>query len=57
MVIEVGTLVAVGVPTILAVVWLVRLEGRINVGDQRFEDIQNRLERIEHKLDSANGQA
>lgn len=55
MTIEMGTLVAVGLPCIGGIVWLVRLEGRINVADSRQTDIIGRLERIEHKLDKANG--
>ena len=48
------------------VVWAVRQEGRINahdqlfvtrekVADERHEDLKERLERIERKLDKANG--
>jgi hypothetical protein len=36
-------------------VWLVQLEGRIKVHESRHEDIIGRLERIEGKLDRANG--
>ena len=52
--IELGTLIAGAIPVIGAIVWLVRLEGRINVSDSRHEDIIGRLKRIEYKLD--NGQ-
>jgi len=38
-----------------AIVWLVRLEGRINLNDSRHEDITSRLIRIETKLDRSNG--
>jgi tetrahydromethanopterin S-methyltransferase subunit G len=31
------------------------LEGRINVADARHEDIVDRLERIERKIDHSNG--
>jgi len=34
------------------VVWLVRLEGRINVTDSRYAEIIRRLERIEKKQDA-----
>lgn len=48
------------------VVWGLRLEGRVNVQAQRVDDLKElinekfnaaneRLERIEHKIDSANG--
>jgi hypothetical protein len=33
------------------VVWAVRLEGRVNLLQAKYEDIDNRLERIEDKLD------
>jgi len=46
---------AIGVPTILALTWLIRLEGRIDVGVSRHDDIVGRLERIEAKLDRSNG--
>jgi len=32
-------------------VWLVRLEGRVNLNDSRHDDITNRLIRIENKID------
>jgi len=53
--IEVVTLVALVVPVVGAIVWLVRLEGRIDVGVSRHDDIVGRLERIEAKLDRSNG--
>ena len=49
--IELGTFFAVAVPTVLGLVWLIRLEGRINVGDERQKAILDRLERIENKQD------
>lgn len=49
-------LVALVIPVIGAVVWLVRLEGRINVADARYADIVGRLARIEQKLDHLNGE-
>lgn len=35
------------------VVWLVRLEGRINVTDSQFQEIIRRLDRIEKRQDAA----
>jgi hypothetical protein len=55
MTIDLGTLVAIAVPSVGAIVWLVRLEGRINVNDSRHDDIIGRLARIETKLDRSNG--
>lgn len=51
MTIDLGTFTALAVPVIGAVVWLVRLEGRINVTDFRYEEILRRLDRIEKKQD------
>lgn len=45
------TLTAIAIPAISGVVWLVRLEGRINVTDSRYADIIARLMRIEAKQD------
>ena len=49
--IDLETLVTVGVPTVGAIVWLVRLEGRINTNDKLHEAMSAQLERIEDKLD------
>lgn len=46
------TILLAGSMIIGAVVWLVRLEGRINVTDARFLDIIARLDRIEKKQDA-----
>jgi len=46
-----GTILA-GVALIVGgLVWLVRLEGRVNLNDVRHDDITNRLIRIENKID------
>ena len=44
-------IVLVGVPLVLGLVWLIRIEGRVNLGDARYGDITSRLIRIENKLD------
>ena len=46
------TFVFYAVPVISGIVWLVRLEGRINVTDSRYLDIISRLTRIETKQDT-----
>jgi hypothetical protein len=57
-----GTFVALGLAALTGVVWLVRLEGRINVlgakqesNEKRVEGLEDRiikqLDRIEQKLD------
>lgn len=53
MTIDTATFFAVATPVLGGVIWLIRLEGRVNVGDQRFEDIVNRLKRIEYKIDDS----
>lgn len=53
--IDLSIIIAGAVPIVGAIVWLVRLEGRINVSESRHDDIIHRLSRIETKLDHANG--
>lgn len=55
MTIELSTVIAIALPAVGAIVWLIRLEGRVNVGDARQADIIGRLERIEAKVDRMNG--
>ena len=61
---EPGTLIAIGLAAIGAIVEVVRLEGRLNghdtlfverekASDERHEDLKDRLERIERKLDES----
>lgn len=45
------TLLLAGVSVIGAIVWLVRLEGRINVTEAQYAEIIRRLDRIEHRQD------
>lgn len=52
MTLDVQTLLLAAGMTVGAIVWLVRLEGRINVTDARYQDIIDRLRRIESKQDS-----
>lgn len=51
MVMDPGTVLIAGGMFIGAIVWLVRLEGRVNVTDARYQDIIDRLKRIEDKQD------
>ena len=46
-----GSFLTAGGMIIAAIVWLVRLEGRINVTASQFTEIIRRLERIEHRQD------
>jgi len=38
MTIDPGTAIAVGMPMIVGLIWLIRLEGRVNMGERRHED-------------------
>jgi len=49
--IDPGTMLAGAALIVGGVVWLVRLEGRVNLNDSRHDDITNRLIRIENKID------
>ena len=62
--VDYGVLIAVTLAGVGAIVEVVRLEGRLNghdtlfgerekAGDDRHEDLKDRLERIEHKLDES----
>lgn len=46
-----GTILSGFMMLIGGVVWLVRLEGRVNVTSAQFEEILRRLDRIEHRQD------
>lgn len=47
---DAGALLLAAGMVVAGVVWLVRLEGRINVTDARFQDILRRLDHIDTKL-------
>lgn len=51
--IDSGTILSAAALVIGCVVWLVRLEGRINVTATQFTEIINRLARIERRQDDA----
>lgn len=40
------TAIAIAIPTVSVVVWLVRLEGRINLSDSQQKDIKSDLAEI-----------
>jgi hypothetical protein len=50
---DTSTILMAGGMCVGAIVWLIRLEGRINVTDARYQDIIARLARIEAKQDKA----
>lgn len=43
---DANTVMAIAAPAVLVVVWLVRLEGRINLADSRHADIKDALNEI-----------
>jgi hypothetical protein len=47
------TIAAFGVPAIVAVVWLIRLEGRVNTQDARYQDLRDDLKYIRERIDRA----
>lgn len=49
--VDLGAVLAAGGMFIGAVVWLVRLEGRIDVTHAQYLEIIRRLDRIEHAQD------
>lgn len=44
--IETQTLAIIALPTVAGLVWLVRLEGRVNTSEARFADLQVDLKDI-----------
>lgn len=51
--IDVPTAVSIAVPTIGAVIWLVRLEGRINTGDSITAGLREDVTYIRNRIDQA----
>lgn len=52
MTIEPGLLLTAGALAIGGVVWLVRLEGRVNLADSKFADLKTDLEEIKKDVKS-----
>lgn len=50
---SVETVLALAVPVAGVIVWLIRLEGRINLQDARYSEIKESLSYIRARLDSA----
>lgn len=53
MVVELGSLIAVALPAGGAVVWLVRLEGRINLHEAQISEIKEDVRYIRDRIDDA----
>jgi hypothetical protein len=50
MTVEIGTVIAIAAPSVGVIVWLVRLEGRINLADARHNDIKDTIQEIRHDV-------
>jgi hypothetical protein len=46
MTVEPSLILAIGLPTAAALVWLIRLEGRVNLNEQRTNDLHADLTEI-----------
>lgn len=53
MALSIEQIAAVLVPAVLALSWLIRLEGRINLQDARYAEIKEALTYIRERLDRA----
>lgn len=53
MTIDLGTLIAIAVPTVGAIVWLVRLEGRVNMGEASVTELRDDVRYIRERIDRA----
>jgi hypothetical protein len=51
--VTVEAVMAAAVPVVGVIVWLIRLEGRINLQDARYEEIKDSLVYIRDRLDRA----
>ena len=47
------SLAALVIPAIGVIVWLVRLEGRVNTAEQRFTDLKDDVQYIRDRIDKA----
>ncbi len=48
--IEISTLIVLAFPCITGLVWLIRLEGRVNLTESRFADLKNDLNEMKSDL-------
>lgn len=49
----IGAAAAVAVPSVLAVVWFVRLEGRVNGHDKQIDGIEDDIKYVRSRIDRA----
>lgn len=50
---DVDTLIAVAIPTVGIIVWLVRMEGRINLNDEAIRGMREDLRYVRERIDRA----
>lgn len=50
---DIQTALAVAVPSVAVIVWLVRLEGRVNGHDALIENVKDDLRYIRSRIDKA----
>ena len=53
MTIETGTAIAIGLPAIGGLVWLIRLEGRINLNENATKVVAEDVKYIRERIDRA----
>ena len=53
MTIDPQSFLAVALPAVAVIIWLVRLEGRVNTGEQRVTDLKADVKYIRDRIDAA----
>lgn len=51
--IDANAVMTVAVPAIGVIIWLLRLEGRVNTSEQRFTDLKEDVQYIRQRIDKA----
>lgn len=54
--IEAGSLVLIGLPCVTGLVWLIRLEGRVNLTESRFLDLKSDIHELRRDIKELIGQ-
>lgn len=49
----IGTVVVVGIPAVGGLVWLIRLEGRVNTQDVLHQEMKEDVQYIRQRIDAA----
>lgn len=44
---------AIVLPVLGAIIWLIRLEGRVNTSEKRFDDLKDDVKYIRERIDNA----